>query len=69
MNKEYILGTILLAVNERMDDLKEHQEKAKENIQSATDNEDFEYWIGSFNYWSKKIEECKEAEKFILNLA
>ncbi len=69
MDKEYILVTIMLAIHERTDALKERQEKAKENIKTASDDEDFGYWIGSFNYWSKAVKDCQEAEKFILNLA
>lgn len=64
MNKEEIIATILTALNDRMSRMEENKKRAAENIQ---DNPDF--WNASFNYWSKQIEDCKEAKKFIFGLS
>ena len=69
MEKHYITTTILMALNDRMNELEGYEQRAKENIKTASDDEDFKYWVESFNYWGKEIEDCEQAKKFILNLA
>ena len=65
MDKAYITTTILIALNARMNELEGYEKRAKENIKTASDDEDLKYWINSFNYWSKEMEDCRAAKKFI----
>lgn len=65
MEKHYITTTILMALNDRMNELEGYEQRAKENIKTASDNENLKYWINSFNYWSKQVEDCRAAKKFI----
>ncbi len=63
MNKEEIIATILVALNDRMSRMEENKKRAAENIKENPD-----FWNASFNYWNLQVEACKEAKKFVLNL-
>lgn len=68
MNRAYITGTILMALNDRESELAKYKNRAKESIKTACDDADLEYWMKSFTYWSKQIEDCEQAKKFIRDL-
>lgn len=69
MNRAYITGTILIALDDRKSELAKHKNRAKENIKTAYDDADLEYWMKSFTYWSKQIEDCEQAKKFICDMS